>query len=48
MKQMIVLLATIILGIALAGMVMSFGDTAKGVTDSTKSRLEAQLGWDEE
>ena len=45
MKQMIVLLSTIILGIAIAGMVMSFGDSAKSIADSTKARMAAQLDW---
>lgn len=46
MKQMIILLATIILGIAISAMVLSFKDTAQGITDSTKLRLEEQLNLD--
>ncbi|MDR1815492.1 MAG: hypothetical protein LBR00_02265 [Clostridiales Family XIII bacterium] len=46
MKSMIVLLATIILGIAIAAMVLSFKDSAQGMTDSVKSKLETQLGFD--
>ncbi|MDR1797468.1 MAG: hypothetical protein LBR44_08550 [Clostridiales Family XIII bacterium] len=46
MKSMIVLLATVILGIAIAAMVLSFRDSAQGMTDSVKSKLETQLGFD--
>jgi hypothetical protein len=43
MKQMIILLSTIILGIAISAMVLSFKDTAQGITDSAKARVESQL-----
>jgi hypothetical protein len=46
MKQMIVLLSTIILGIAIAAMVLSFKDTAQGLSDSSKARIENALGFD--
>ena len=42
---MIVLLSTIILGIAIAAMVLSFKDQAQGMTESVKSRIETQLGF---
>ena len=44
MKQMIVLLSTVILGIAIAAMVLSFKDTTQSLTDSTKARMENALG----
>ncbi|MDR2156321.1 MAG: hypothetical protein LBO81_00865 [Clostridiales Family XIII bacterium] len=46
MKQMIILLSTIILGIAISAMVLSFQDTAQGITDSTKARVEEQLAFE--
>ena len=46
MKQMIILLSTVILGIAIAGMVLSFKDTTQGLTDSAKSRMENALGFE--
>ena len=46
MKQMIVLLSTVILGIAIAAMVLSFKDTTQGLTDSAKARMENALGFD--
>ena len=44
MKQMIILLSTIILGIAIAAMVLSFKDTTQGLTDSAKAKMENALG----
>ena len=44
MKQMIVLLSTVILGIAIAAMVLSFKDTTQGLTDSAKAKMENALG----
>jgi len=46
MKQMIVLLSTVILGIAIAAMVLSFKDTTQGLTDSAKARMEKSLGFE--
>ena len=46
MKQIIILLSMIILGIAIASMVLSFKDSAQSITDSTKSKMETQLGFD--
>ena len=46
MKQMIVMLSTIILGIAIAAMVLSFKDSAQGLTDSAKARMENALGFE--
>jgi hypothetical protein len=43
---MIVLLSTIILGIAIAAMVLSFKDSTQGMTDSVKAKMETQLGYD--
>ena len=44
MKQMIVLLSTVILGIAIAAMILSFKDTSQGLADSTKAKIENALG----
>ena len=46
MKQIIILLSTVILGIAIAAMVLSFKDTTQGLTDSTKARMENILGFE--
>jgi uncharacterized membrane protein (DUF4010 family) len=46
MKQMIVLLSTVILGIAIAAMVLGFKDTTAGITDSTKAKMEQALGFE--
>lgn len=46
MKQMIVLLSTVILGIAIAAMVLSFQDTSQGLTDSAKAKMQNALGLD--
>ena len=46
MKQMIILLSTVILGIAIAAMVLSFKDTTQGLTDSAKAKMENALGLD--
>ncbi|MDR0356883.1 MAG: hypothetical protein LBH63_00680 [Clostridiales Family XIII bacterium] len=46
MKQMIILLSTIILGIAISAMILGFRDTTQGVTDSAKVKVEEQLTLD--
>jgi len=46
MKQMIVLLSTVILGIAIAAMVLSFKDSAQGLSDSAKGKIENALGFE--
>ena len=46
MKQMIILLSTVILGIAIAAMVLSFKDTTQGLSDSAKAKMENSLGLD--
>jgi hypothetical protein len=43
MKQTIILLATVILGIAISAMILSFGDTTQKVTDATKTAMETRL-----
>ena len=40
MKQLIVLIATIILGIAIAGFIMGFGDTAEDLQESANTKIE--------
>lgn len=40
MKQLIVLISMILLGIGLAGFILSFNDTAKSMTDTTKDMLK--------
>ena len=44
MKQMIILIAMIILGIAISAMVLGFRDTAQTLTDTTKNRMVNELG----
>lgn len=39
MKQMIVLIAMIALGIAIAGLVMSFSNSAKSLADEAKAGI---------
>jgi len=46
MKQMIILLSTVILGIAIAAMVLSFKDTTQNLTDSAKAKMENMLGFE--
>ena len=46
MKQMIILLSTVILGIAIASMVLGFKDTTEGIANSTKAKVEQALGFD--
>lgn len=43
MKQIIVLVATVILGIALAGMVFSFRAPAQKITDAATSGIEGSV-----
>jgi type II secretory pathway pseudopilin PulG len=44
MKQMIILLAMIILGVAISAMVLSFQGTAQSLTDATKTKMQTGLG----
>jgi hypothetical protein len=44
MKQMIVLMATIILGIALSAMIIGLSSSAQSITDETTSKIETELG----
>ena len=44
MKQIIVLISSIILGIAIAGMVMAFEGDAQGLATAAKGSLEALKG----
>ena len=39
MKQIIVMVAMIALGIAIAGFVMGFGDTAETLVNTTKTKI---------
>jgi hypothetical protein len=47
MKQTIILLATVILGIAISVMILSFEETTKTITDATKDRMVSVLEVDE-
>ena len=47
MKQTIILLATVILGIAISVMILSFEETTKTITDATKDRMASVLEVDE-
>jgi hypothetical protein len=40
MKQIIVLIAMILLGISIGGFVMDFSDSAKTISDSTSDKVE--------
>ncbi|MDR1292132.1 MAG: hypothetical protein LBJ91_01870 [Clostridiales Family XIII bacterium] len=44
MKQMIILLAMVILGIAISAMVLSFQGTTQTLTDSAQERMQIGLG----
>jgi hypothetical protein len=44
MKQMIILLAMVILGIAISAMILSFQDTTQTLTDSAQTKMQAGLG----
>jgi len=43
MKQMIILLSMIILGIAISAMVLSFKAPTQSFTDSTQNKMSEQL-----
>ncbi len=43
MKQMIIMLSMIILGIVLAGLIMGFGETAEGLAGTTKTQITDTL-----
>jgi hypothetical protein len=43
MKQVIILLATVILGIAIPIMVMSFRGTTQTITTATQNQMESKL-----
>ena len=44
MKQMIILVAMVILGIAISAMILGFRDTAQSLTDTTKEKMVTELG----
>ncbi|MDR3224675.1 MAG: hypothetical protein LBT52_00050 [Clostridiales Family XIII bacterium] len=44
MKQMIILLAMIILGIAISAMILSFQGTTQSLTDSAQTKMQTELG----
>lgn len=46
MKQIIVLIAMVLLGITLAGFVSQFGDSAKIISDRANSRIETVISGD--
>jgi hypothetical protein len=43
MKQVIILLATVILGIAISVMVLSFRETTQTITDATQNQMKTKL-----
>lgn len=43
MKQLIVLIAMIILGIAIAGFVVDFQDKAKSIAETTNSKISMSV-----
>jgi hypothetical protein len=42
-KQTIILLATVILGIAISSMILSFGETTQKITNATQGAMETHL-----
>ncbi|MBR0130652.1 MAG: hypothetical protein IJM08_05070 [Firmicutes bacterium] len=46
MKQLIVMIAMIILGIAIGALIMGFSSTAESIKDKTDQKIEQSLdGW---
>jgi uncharacterized membrane-anchored protein YhcB (DUF1043 family) len=43
MKQTIILLTMVILGIAISAMILSFGKTTEKITTATQNKMETQL-----
>jgi type II secretory pathway pseudopilin PulG len=43
MKQTIILLTTVILGIAISAMILNFKDTTKTITEATQTKMATQL-----
>jgi hypothetical protein len=43
MKQTIILLTMVILGIAISSMILSFGETTEKITTATQGKMEKQL-----
>ncbi|MDR2770544.1 MAG: hypothetical protein LBB57_00740 [Clostridiales Family XIII bacterium] len=43
MKQTIILLATVILGIAISTMILSFQETTQKITDATQGKMSKVL-----
>jgi len=42
-KQIIVMVAMVLLGIAIAGFIGGFKDTAENITEKTNNQIESQL-----
>ncbi|MDR2295973.1 MAG: hypothetical protein LBD95_04165 [Clostridiales Family XIII bacterium] len=47
MKQTIILLATVILGIAISTMILTFQDTTRDITNATQGRMQKVLEFEE-
>ncbi|MGI6752413.1 MAG: hypothetical protein ACOX4U_07420 [Anaerovoracaceae bacterium] len=43
MKQLIVLIAMVILGVAIAGFIVDFKDNAKSIAEATNSKVEMSI-----
>jgi hypothetical protein len=43
MKQTIILLTMVILGIAISSMILSFNDIIQNITDTTQTQMEERL-----
>jgi hypothetical protein len=43
MKQTIILLAMVILGIAISTMILSFRETTQTITDATQAKMKTEL-----
>jgi hypothetical protein len=46
MKQTIILLAMVILGIAIATMILTFRGTTEDITKATQANMESVLTWE--
>jgi hypothetical protein len=43
MKQTIILLTTVILGIAISAMILTFAETTETITNATREKMSTQL-----
>jgi hypothetical protein len=48
MKQTIILLTMVILGIAISAMILTFGETTERITTATQNKMATQLQFSDE